>query len=487
MANRSKPHPFSPPLHFMKWGGTDCEVKRDEASRIKIMALYRILVVDDEEPQREQLAGFLEKQGFSVTTAESGPEAINLCQDKSFEVALIDLKMPRMDGVELLKKLKEINPEIQVIMMTAYGTVETAVDAMRLGAYHYINKPINLDELKLNIKKALERYYLLMENKYLKEQIENKFKDIQIIGNSRGIQEVLSTISRVAKTKSTVLIRGESGTGKELVARTIHALSDRANKRFVPISCAALPETLLESELFGYEKGAFTGAVKRKEGRFELADGGTLFLDEVGDIPLETQVKLLRVLESQEFERLGGKETLKVDVRIISASNQDLEKKIKERNFREDLYYRLNVISIFIPPLRERKEDILLLVDHFIQKANQKCGRKVKGITLDVKDIILSYDWPGNVRELENVIERGVVLSRTDVIGKNDLPYFGLIKSKETTPSANLSLRDMERNHILNTLNMTEWNLIKTAEVLGIHRNTLRLKMKEYGIERSKD
>ncbi len=450
------------------------------------MALYRILIVDDDEHQREQLSGFLKKQGFSVTTAESGLEAINLCQDKHFEVALIDLKMPGMDGIELLKKLKESNPEIQVIMITAHGSVDTAVEAMKLGAYHYVNKPINLDELKLNINKALESYHLVSENKYLKEQLEEKYKDVQIIGNSKAIKEVLSTVSRVAKTKSTVLIRGDSGTGKELVARAIHALSDQADQRFIPISCAALPETLFESELFGHERGAFTGAIKKREGRFELADGGTLFLDEVGDIPLETQVKLLRVIESQEFERLGGKETLKVDVRIISATNQDLEKKIKERSFREDLYYRLNVISVFIPPLRERKGDILLLVDHFIKKANQKCGRSIKGITPEVKDLILNYDWPGNVRELENVIERGVVLSRTEVIDKTDLPYFGLVsdKSLKHLPSASLSLKDVEKDHILRVLKKTNWNLNKTAEVLGIHRNTLRLKMKEYGIEK---
>lgn len=453
------------------------------------MAVYRILIVDDEESQRRQLAGFLNKQGFNVTTAESGPEAISLCRDKSFEIALVDLKMPGMDGIELLRKLKESSPEIQVIMMTAYGSVETAVEAMKLGAYHYVNKPVNLDELKLNITKALESHHLLMENKYLKEELEQRYRDLQIIGESKGIKEVLSTVSRVAKTNSTVLLRGESGTGKELVARAIHGLSDRAGERFVAVSCAALPETLFESELFGHEKGAFTGAIKSREGRFELADGGTLFLDEVGDIPLETQVKLLRVIESQEFERVGGKDTLKVDVRIVSATNQDLESKIKERSFREDLYYRLNVISVFIPPLRERREDVLLLADHFIKKANQKCGKAIKGITPAVKDIILNYDWPGNVRELENVIERGVVLSRTDVIDKSDLPYLGLVTDRtfENTSAASLSIKDVEKNHILKVLKRNSWNLIKSAEILGIHRNTLRLKMKEYGIEKSAD
>jgi DNA-binding NtrC family response regulator len=448
------------------------------------MVLYRILIVDDEKSQRDMLGGALEKEGYSVTTAESGVRAMELCENRHFEIALIDLKMPGMDGIELLQKLKGLNPEIQVIMITAHGSVESAVEAMRLGAYHYVNKPVNLDELKLSIKKALESYHLLAENKYLKEELEERYKDIRIIGESKAIREVLSTVTRVAKSKSTVLIRGESGTGKELVARTIHALSTRAEKRFIPVSCAALPETLLESELFGHERGAFTGAIRRKEGRFELADGGTLFLDEVGDIPLETQVKILRAIESQEFERLGAKETLKVNVRIISATNQDLEEKINEGTFREDLYYRLNVISIFIPPLRERRDDLMLLVDHFVKKASKKCGKSIKGITTEVKDIILDYDWPGNVRELENAIERGVVLSRTEVIDKTDLPYFGLVKAKEVFPSTNPTLKEMEKNHISNALKKTDWNLGRTADMLGIHRNTLRLKMKEYGIEK---
>ncbi len=391
--------------------------------------------------------------------------------------------MPEMDGIELLEKLKEQNPEIQVIMMTAYGTVETAVDAMKKGAYHYVGKPINLDELRLNIKKALNNQRILIENRYLKEELERQYKDLKIMGESKGIQEVLSRVARVAPTDSTVLIGGESGTGKELVARAIHALSQRKDEKFIPVSCAALPETLLESELFGYEKGAFTGAFRKREGRFELADGGTLFLDEIGDIPLETQAKLLRVIESQEFERLGGKDTLKVDVRIVTATNQDLEKKIEEKTFREDLYYRLNVISILIPPLRERKEDIIALVEHFIAKSNQKCGQAIKGITKRAQEILLSYDWPGNVRELENIIERGVVLSRGEALDEEDLSSLSFGRRKGMP--LDLSLKEMEKAHILNILEKTKWNLGQTAEILGIHRNTLRLKMKEYGIEKN--
>jgi two-component system response regulator AtoC len=447
------------------------------------MALYRILIVDDEKSQRDMLAGSLKKQGFSVDIAESGKIALELVDQKHFELALVDLKMPEMDGIELLEKLKEQNPDIQVIMMTAYKTVETAVEAMQKGAYHYIPKPINLDELKLEIKKALNNQRIIIENRYLKEELEQQYKDLKIIGESKAITDVLSTVARIAPTDSTVLIRGESGTGKELVARAIHALSQRKDEKFIPVSCAALPETLLESELFGYEKGAFTGAFKKKEGRFELADRGTLFLDEIGDISPETQIKLLRVIESQEFERLGGKDTQKVNVRILSATNQDLEKKIKEKSFREDLYYRLNVISIFIPPLRERKEDIITLVEHFIEKSNRKCGRDVKGITQRAKEILFNYDWPGNVRELENIIERGVVLSRGEALDQEDLSSLSFGRRKGI-PS-DLSMREMEKSHILNVLEKTDWNLGKTAEILGIHRNTLRLKMKEYKLDKS--
>jgi len=445
------------------------------------MALYRILVVDDEQTQREMVGGFLKKEGYSISLVNSGDEALKQCQNNFFEVALIDLKMPGMNGIELLSKLKEIYPETQVIVMTAYGTIETAVEAMKKGAFHYVNKPVDLEELRITIKKALESQNILAENRYLREQLEEKYKDLKIIGESKAIQEVLSKVARVAKSDSTVLIRGDSGTGKELVARAIHSLSDRATQNFISLSCAAIPETLLESELFGYEKGAFTGATRRKPGRFELADSGTMFLDEIGDLSLETQVKLLRVIESQEFERLGGKETVKVNVRIISATNQDLEIKIREKTFREDLYYRLNVITIFIPPLRERKEDIIPLVNNFIQKYNQKCGKNIQGLTQEAKETLFSYPWPGNIRELENVIERGVVLSRGEAIDKSDLAYLSYQRTEELPLS--LSLKDLEKKHILKVLEKTKGNLSQAAELLGIHRNTLRLKMREYQIK----
>jgi DNA-binding NtrC family response regulator len=425
------------------------------------------------------LGGYLGKQGYKVYTASSGKEALVLCKDNYFELALVDLKMPQMDGVEFIKELKKISPDTQALIMTAYGSMETAVEAMKRGAYDYISKPIELEELKINIRKVLENQTILAENKFLKEQLDEKYKNTEIIGKSKSMREVLSTVSRVAKSDSIVLVRGESGTGKELVARAIHTLSSRKENNFIAVSCAALPETLLESELFGYEKGAFTGADKRKEGRFEMANNGTLFLDEIGDISIGMQVKLLRIIENQQFERLGGKDTLKVNARIITATNQNLEQNIKEGKFREDLYFRLNVISIFIPPLRERKEDVLALVEHFIDKMNKKCGKQIKGITPAAKDLILSYSWPGNARELENVIERAVVLCRGEVIDKEDLGWMNFTQTQAQSDS----LEDVEKNHILRILKENDWNLGKTAEVLGIHRNTLRMKIEEYGLK----
>lgn len=446
------------------------------------MLKYRLLVVDDEKSQREILAGFLQKEGFSVASAESGEQALKLFEEKFYEMALIDMKMPGMGGLELLKRIKKISPDTQVIVMTAFGTVETAVSAMKEGAFYYVNKPVDLEELKVILKKASETHSLLAENRYFKDQLEEKFKDTTIVGESKPIKEVLSIVTKVAKSDTTVLIQGESGTGKELVARAIHNLSDRANQKFIAISCAALPESLLESELFGYERGAFTGAMRRKEGRFELADGGTLFLDEIGDISLEMQVKLLRVVEGQEFERLGGKDLVKIDVRILAATNQDLEQRIQEKKFREDLYYRLNVISIVLPPLRERKDDILLLIDHFLKKYSKKLNKEIAGITPKAKDILLNYSWPGNVRELENVIERGMVLCRSNVLDVFDLPEFRTLVRKGILED-NLTLQELEKRYIFRVLQQTKGNMGQTAEMLGIHRNTLRLKIKEYGIE----
>ena len=449
---------------------------------------YRLLVVDDEQSQREMLAGFLAKQGYAVQAADSGEKALNLCLENYFEMAVIDLRMPGMDGLELLRRLKSLNPEIQVLVLTAHGSVETAVEAMRAGAFHYVNKPVDLEELLLTLKSASERHHLLVENRELRAALASNALQVDMVAESPQMREVLSTVARVAPTPSTILILGESGSGKELVARAIHAASGRDPEKFVAVNVASLPETLLASELFGYERGAFTGAVKKRMGRFELADGGTLFLDEIGDLPASMQVKLLRVLEQKRIERLGGESSFKVDVRLISATHVDLEARMGEGAFREDLYYRLNVITITVPPLRERKEDILPLVEHFLERQRRRLGKTIEGLTSEARDLMFYYSWPGNVRELENVIERACVLCRGQAIDVDDLPR--LVRDERQVgvggpdASPGTSLRDLESRHIREVLDQTGWNFKQAAEILGIHRNTLRMKIKEYELER---
>lgn len=442
--------------------------------------VHKILIVDDEAHQRELLEGAISKEGYSVRAASSGEEAVELVRAEGFDLAMVDLKMSGMDGITTLKGIKEVDPDISVIIMTAYGTVETAVEAMKEGAFDYLTKPLNLAEVKLILKREVDRRAILAENRFLREELKEKFSLGEVVADSGGMKEVLSTVARVAKSDATVLIRGESGTGKEIVARAVHSASPRSQANFIPVSCAALPETLLEAELFGCEKGAFTGADRRRLGRFELANAGTIFLDEIGDIPPSTQVKLLRVLQERQFERLGGTEPISVDVRIIAATNQDLEAKIKERSFREDLYYRLNVVSLEIPPLRERREDILPLVEHFLKKYSGLTGKKMAGISRESRDALLRYSWPGNIRELENWVERAVVLARQEVITTSDLPLQGL----ETEEPNDKSLEAVERRHIERTLKETGGNLTKTAQILRIHRNTLRQKIKKLGISK---
>ncbi|MEA1979832.1 MAG: sigma-54 dependent transcriptional regulator, partial [candidate division Zixibacteria bacterium] len=435
------------------------------------MKAVKLLIVDDEKNQRELLSGYLNKKGFTVFTADSGEQALNEYHEHFSSLAIVDMKMSGMNGIELLSRLKEINPFIQILMLTAFGSVETAVAAMKAGANDYLTKPVeDLDELLIKLEKAYLQNQLIVENKVMQERLSEVFPETEIIGESDAIKDIKEMISLVAKKDATVLIIGTSGTGKELVAQALHALSDRANKRLVAINCSAFPENLLESELFGYEKGAFTGADRTKQGRFELADGGTLFLDEIGDMPLSMQVKLLRVLDQKRIERLGSVKEIELDIRIIAATNRDLGTMVKEGKFREDLFYRLNVIQIKLPGLKERKSDILLLAEKFIDKSSRKIGKKIIGIDSDAANILTSYDWPGNVRELQNIIERAVVLSRSDTITVKELS--GLSNNLELSPLAKsdiIPLSELEKNHIKQALNQFSWNMSLTSQKLGIH------------------
>ncbi len=447
------------------------------------MTKIKILIVDDEKSQRDLLSGFLHKNGFDVTTAENGEDALTKYRSVFSPIAIVDMKMPGMNGLELLVKLKEINPFIQVLVLTAFGSVETAVSAMKAGAADYLTKPIEeLEELILKLQKAADQNRLIVDNKVMSERINEIFPSSEMIGESSEMQKVKELLSLVAPQDTTLLITGESGTGKELVARAVHALSPRASKKLVAINCAAFPENLLESELFGYEKGAFTGAGKLKQGRFELADGGTLFLDEIGELPLTMQVKLLRVLEERKIERLGSVNEIDLDIRIIAATNRDLEKMIEEKTFREDLYYRLNVVRLDLPSLADRGGDILLLANKFIDVCKKKVGKEIKGITPDAAEMLTSYNWPGNVRELENIIERAIILTRSDFVDKTALIGISQNSDKKTINGKLQTLANLEKSQIEMTLNRLDWSLQKTADSLGIHRNTLRTKIKEYNI-----
>lgn len=451
---------------------------------------FSILIVDDEDAQRSVLKGYLEKKGYRIFSASSGNEGIKTVQNNIIDIILSDFKMPDRTGLEVLEEVKKINPEISFVILTAYGTIENAVKAMRLGAFDYISKPVDLDELDLMIERIIENRNLKSENQILKNQLKEKFKIDSFISQSPKMEEVLSVASRAADSRATVLITGESGTGKEVLAKSIHYVSSRKDKPFVAVNIPALPETLLESELFGHEKGAFTGAEKSKKGRFELAHEGTIFLDEIGDIPINLQVKLLRVLQEHQIEKLGSTETVNIDVRIIAATHQNLEQKIKDGSFREDLFYRLNIVSLNIPPLRERKEDILPLIEHFIEKYSKENGRENLNLSKETVDTLIKYNFPGNVRELENIIERAVVLSRGNTITVNDLPNVvkGFKAEKEIPANEETTLieqvEELEKKLIFDALTKSNGNQSQAGRLLGLTERNLRYKMQKYGIKK---
>jgi DNA-binding NtrC family response regulator len=441
-----------------------------------------ILIVEDEDTQRSLLGGLLKKEGYNTKEAGDGDAATKIFKEETLEIVLLDYKLPDIDGLTLLKRLREMNPEVEVIMITAFGSIENAVDALKAGASEYLTKPIDIDDLLFKIKKIEEKKHLIHENRVLKETLKDRFKSEAFIYSGEKMYEVASLIIRVAKTDSTCIIEGESGVGKEVVVNLIHESSERKNQPLVKVNCAAIPETLLESELFGYERGAFTGAYQRKIGKFELANKGTVFLDEIGDISPLLQSKLLRVIQEKEIERLGGLHPIKVDVRIIVATNKNLDEEVKRGTFREDLYYRLNVVNIQIPPLRERKEDIPLLIDFFLKRFNDKHKREIRGFTREARDMLIKYDYPGNVRELENIIERATVLTRGDHISKEDLPALSDKVEPSLEGSMNEVVETMEKRMITEALVNANWVQTRAASSLGISERMLRYKIKKYNI-----
>ncbi len=476
------------------------------------MSIKRILVADDEESMRWVLSKALRKKGFTVDLARDGEEALRLIRSESYDLAILDIKMPGISGLDLLDRVREIREELLVVIMTAEAGMKNAVEAMKRGAYDYLSKPFDLDVMDAIVEKASRAREMTLEVSTLKEELRDHYLlENGIIGNSPAMREVYKTIGKVAPSDMTVLIQGESGTGKELIARAIHYNSRRLVKPFIALNCAAIPKDLLESELFGHEKGSFTGATERKPGKFEQANGGTVFLDEIGDMPLDLQAKILRVLQEREITRTGGSHNIHVDVRIVAATNQDLQQLVHQRLFREDLYYRLNVVPINLLPLRERREDILLLIDYFLQKTCAELDISLKKIDQSALDLLVANSWPGNVRELENAIKRAVILSSDPLLVENDFPSvapggvvqtgggddlslealvdaklrisFANIDKLESGDVYNMVIEQVERPLISLLLEKTRWNQVRAASILGINRNTLRKKITDLGIE----
>jgi two-component system, NtrC family, response regulator AtoC len=445
-----------------------------------------ILAVDDDVIACQLLQEVLQKEGYRVSTATGGQAAIRLAQEVPFDLAILDIRMPDVSGIEVLKALKRINAQMPVLMTTAYSSMQTAIEATRQGAYDYLSKPCKMEELTLTVKRALEQYRLLQENHYFRQELREKYKFENIIGMTPAILEIYKTVAHLVDSKTTVLIQGESGTGKELIARALHFNGARAERPFVPVDCAALTESLLESELFGHVRGAFTGAVETKKGLFEKADGGTIFLDEIAEISPSLQAKLLRVLQQHEIRRVGGTEPIALDVRVIAATNKDLEALVKAGRFREDLFYRLHVVMLHLPPLRQRQEDIPLLANHFLRKYSEANQKLITHITPEALQVLCTYDWPGNVRELEHIIERAVTLTMNNCFMPEDLPL--KLRQQTTAPSPGLSqpwlsLDELEKQHIQAVLRLTQGNKKKAAQILGINRRSLYRMAQRHGID----
>ncbi len=442
----------------------------------------KILIVDDELIMRESLAGWLERDGHFVKTARSGEEALEKLKESRFDILLVDIKMEGISGLDVLRTVKESDPDVAVVMITAYGSIPTAIEAMKKGAYDYMLKPFDPNELGVLIEKIIQHQQQARENIYLKEQHKERTRFESMIGQSKPMHEIFDLICDAAPMDSTVLITGETGTGKGLAAKAIHTNSSRNYGPFVTVNCGAIPEHLMESELFGHQKGAFTDAKETKKGRLELAHGGTLFLDEIGEIGMRMQIDLLRVLEDGVFYRVGGTQPMEADFRVIAATNRNLEKAIKDGAFREDLFYRLNVISFKMPPLKSRKEDIPLLAEHFLYRFSQETNKPVDKLSREAMDELMLYDWPGNVRELENAIERAVVVGKGRIILPEDLPIFC---HEPAAVIKNNSLKEVERAHIQRILEENQWNIVRSAKILGIDRTTLYSKIKRYSIEKT--